>query len=214
MNKSLMLAIEKSVVAICHSRPALENIVGTGFIASPEGLVITADHVIVDELTNDVYKSIFCLRPDHPKVDIYELSLVKRFREGIRGRDIAVLRINQKGYAEHFSFIPLGKGCEIGDNIIIAGFPLVFDKVYTWPLFRRGVIASTRFHYEDTSIMVLDLGVIEGFSGSPVIDLETSKVIGIMRGEGKRVKNSGFSVASSISENDIAQLGSYERKNP
>lgn len=45
----LITDIEQSVVAVCHTSPTTNNILGTGFIVSEKGLVITADHVVVDK---------------------------------------------------------------------------------------------------------------------------------------------------------------------
>lgn len=42
-----------------------------------------------------------------------------------------------------------------GGGEVIAGFPLVFGEVYEWPLFRVGVVASTRYKVGDSGILVL-----------------------------------------------------------
>ena len=200
--------IETAVVAVCHTKPALPNIVGSGFIATQDGIVVTADHVIVNEKqeNEEVYDRLFCLRPDYPNVDIYELTVIKRLRQGKKGPDIALLRIKSNTDESKFTFIPVGKAGEIGDAVLIAGFPLVFDKVYSWPLFRRGVVASARYSYEDARVLILDLGTIPGFSGAPVIDEKTRKVIGVIRGSSKTVKHTDFSVAFIITESDIEDV--------
>ena len=205
-----MTQVEKSLIAICHSAPKRENILGTGFIATPNGLVITADHVITDD-SGRVYPTLFGLRPDYPNYEQLHLELVKRFRSGLYGRDIAILRAIVNESQKIFPFIPLVEADSVSEElvaeeVIIGGFPLVFGEVYIWPLFRRGAISSTRYSYQKASVFVLDLPLVDGFSGSPVISLKDGKVIGIMRGSSKNRPESDFSVASPITSNDLVGI--------
>ena len=160
--------LESSIVAICHSKPDINTIQGTGVIVTSSGIVITADHVITDKEGN-VFNYLFALRPNYPKVEPSKLTVVKRFREGLKGRDIAILKIVSDQASLNLPYIPVGEKPETGDSILIFGFHLVFDKVYMWPLFRSGIIASTRYNFENSSLLVLDLGPVKGYSGSPVI---------------------------------------------
>jgi hypothetical protein len=108
----------------------------------------------------------------------------------------------------HFSVVEAG---EVGEAVLISGFPLVFDKPHAIPLFRRGTIASHRYTCEGADILVLDLGCVTGFSGSPIILADTQNVIGVMRGSSKLNTHSDFSVAEILRSHDIVgleQLGS------
>jgi len=197
--------LEKAVVAICHSKPDIKNIQGTGFIVTSTGIVITSDHVITNN-QGCVFNRLFALRPNYPKVESFQLTVVKRFRKGLKGRDIAILKIIPESLPADLPYISVGEKAEIGDPILVVGFPLVFNKVYSWPLFRSGIVASTRYNIENSAILVLDLGPVEGYSGSPVISLKTHKVVGIFKGHSKDRPQTDFVIATILEKSDIQSL--------
>ena len=118
--------LERAVVAICHSKPEIKNIMGTGFIVKPTGIILTADHVITDS-SGKVFDLLFAIRPDYPETDSYKLTVVKRFREGLKGRDIAILKIVSEFNSSSLPYISIGEKPKIGDPVLIVGFPLFFD---------------------------------------------------------------------------------------
>lgn len=199
--------IETRVVAICSDKPDTKNILGTGFIATKRGLVVTADHVIFNEQKNRVYKNLFCSWPTYPEPLWFRLSITKRFKQGAKGRDIALLQIIPDSRVKSYPFLEIGDEFEIGDPVLITGFPLVFEKIYHWPLFRRGTIASTRYKYQDSRVIVLDLPAVDGYSGSPVINLRNKKVVGIIKGGSAQRKGTDFSVAIVIEKTDLKIWG-------
>ena len=199
--------IETRVVAICSDKPDTKNILGTGFIATKHGLVVTADHVIFNEQKNRVYKNLFCSWPTYPEPLWFRLSITKRFKQGAKGRDIALLQILPDSRVKSYPFLEIGDEFEIGDPVLITGFPLVFEKIYHWPLFRRGIIASTRYKYQDSRVIVLDLPAVDGYSGSPVFNLRTKKVVGILKGGSAQRKGTDFSVAIVIEKTDLKNWG-------
>jgi S1-C subfamily serine protease len=199
--------IETRVVAICSDKPDTKNILGTGFIATKQGLVVTADHVIFNEQKNRVYKNLFCSWPTYPEPLWFRLSITQRFKQGAKGRDIALLQILPDSRVKSYPFLEIGDEFEIGDPVLITGFPLVFEKIYHWPLFRRGIIASTRYKYQDSRVIVLDLPAVDGYSGSPVFNLRTKKVVGILKGGSAQRKGTDFSVAIVIEKTDLKNWG-------
>ncbi|MCJ7774953.1 MAG: serine protease [Desulfobulbaceae bacterium] len=199
--------IETRVVAICSDKPDTKNILGTGFIATKHGLVVTADHVIFNEQKNRVYKNLFCNWPTYPEPLWFRLSITQRFKQGAKGRDIALLQIMPDSRVKSYPFLEIGDEFEIGDPVLITGFPLVFEKIYHWPLFRRGIIASTRYKYQDSRVIVLDLPAVDGYSGSPVFNLRTKKVVGILKGGSAQRKGTDFSVAIVIEKTDLKNWG-------
>ena len=194
--------IENTIVAICHPEPSLNNRIGTGFIASPEGVVVTADHVI-HERSGKEYDRLFCIRPNHPDYEKYELVVLKRLRRGHRGRDIAILKIKAEKHQETFPFLSISGNVEIGQSVLVPGFPNVFKAVYLWPLFRKGTVSSIRYKYEDSDIIILDMNSLAGYSGAPIIEERSLQVIGVMKGKNVRPADGDFSVATPISKADI-----------
>jgi S1-C subfamily serine protease len=193
---------EQTVVAICHTEPNLANIMGTGFIVSQNGLLLTADHVIADN-NGKPHAVLWGIRPVHPKVEFFRLTIVRRSRKGNTGRDIALLRIDSNDVPTDLPYLPIGENARVGEEVVIAGFPKVFDKVFIWPFFRMGTVASTRYSVEGASILVLDLASVEGFSGSPVISLESNKVVGVLKGGSQKRRQTDFSAATRIYPIDI-----------
>lgn len=199
---STLSEIERTIVAICHTEPSLTNLTGTGFIASSEGLIITADHVIHNR-RGELYDRIFCIKPEYPGYQKYELNLVKRLRYRQRGKDIAILKIKTEENTKSLPFLSVGETAEIGQSVLVAGFPYAFKAIYVWPLFRKGTVSSIRYKYENAAIIILDLKSLEGYSGAPIIALENMKVIGIMKGKNIMSPLGDFSVATPIDPTDI-----------
>jgi hypothetical protein len=166
---------------------------------APSGLVVTADHVITDE-TGKPYSDIWAIPPVNLGKVPYKLTLIKRFRDGLVGRDLAILKpetpINAPG-------LSVGGAVELGDSVVIGGFPHVFDRVYPAPLLRRGIIASTRFTHQKVPILVLDLTPVHGFSGSPVISEKTKQIVGVYIGKPDGPSGTNFSVATPLAEVDV-----------
>jgi S1-C subfamily serine protease len=195
-----LASLEPAVLAICRDAPAPENIVGTGFIVSQSGLVLTADHVVTDA-DGRPYGRLFALQPLHPSANSLALKVLRRFREGTEGRDLALLQIEPDQPSLVFPHLEIGGAPQTGDEVVLLGFPLVFDQVYVWPLLRTGVVASTSYSYQGSSILVLDLATVPGYSGSPVIDRISLRAIGVVRGPSTR--NSGFTVATPVTAADL-----------
>jgi hypothetical protein len=195
-----LLELERSLVGIVHTELEIKKIVGTGFVVAPCGLVVTVDHLITDD-AGKPFSDIWAIhRVNLSTVAAHELILVKRFRDGLVGRDLAILKpkppIDAPG-------LIVGGAVELGDFIVIGGFPLVFDRVYDSPLFRRGMIASTRFTFQKVPGLVLDLTPANGFSGSPVISEKAMRVIGIFIGSSLEHNATNFSVAIPLAEADV-----------
>ena len=198
-----MSDIETRVVAICSGKPDTKNILGSGFIITKKGMVITADHVIFDEQKNRVHRDLFCSWPTYPEPLWFRLSINERFNQGEKERDIALLQITPDNRVKSFPFLEIGGDFEIGDPVLVTGFPLVFDKIYHWPLFRRGIIASTRYQHRNSRVIVLDLPAVDGYSGSPVFNMRNRKVVGIIMGGSAQRKGTDFSVAIVIEKKDL-----------
>jgi len=165
-------------------------------------LVVTADHVITDETSGGKpYPKLFAQRFTGTSFETSELVVVKRMREGNTGRDIAVLQM--RAPPPNLPYLRIAEQVTLGGDVLIAGFPLVFDKPYPHPLIRHGVIASTRYRYEGAAVLVLDLTSVSGYSGSPVVRLPEGDVVGVFRGSSADHPDADFSVAFVLTSDDL-----------
>jgi V8-like Glu-specific endopeptidase len=194
--------IEKTIVLLCHTEPEIKNALGTGFIVGPKGVIVTADHVIFDEKTGNVFEKIYAIRYTGTKHRYFRVEIINRFKDAQVGRDLALLK---SSYAKEVGppYLYIGDSTSIGNDIFIAGYPKVFDKLGKYPFLRKGTIASTRYTFQGHTVLILDLRSVAGFSGSPVIDIFSGKVVAVVRGAPKGNKNTDFTVATIIQQNDL-----------
>lgn len=199
--------LERTVVMVSKQKPEGSQFssvtIGSGFLVSPIGHVVTADHVVIDEDTGTPMDPIFATRFTGQKHRYMKMRLVKRFRGAAGekgGRDIAVLQPLDPD--QDVPFLRISSSPSVaGDSVMMAGFPLVFDRVLTFPFIRKGTVASVR--YRDK--IVLDLTAVSGFSGSPVINAH-NEVVAVLVGHPKRNQGSNFAVAAPISPADISEI--------
>lgn len=186
----------------------------SGFLIRDDGLVATADHVIYDENRQEVYSPLYCLRySETDEKEVFPIRIVKRFREKTFGKDLAILRIEVDDSAKVFPYVDIEGTCEAGDPILVAGFPKVFKSPRKPPLLRRGIISSTRYNYDKgIKALVMDLTPVSGYSGSPVVNLKTGKVIGVYKGHPRKQEISDFSIATVISKEDFISMNSDESR--
>jgi S1-C subfamily serine protease len=163
--------------------------------------------VIFNEQKNRPYKNLFCSWPTYPEPLWFRLLIAKRYKQGKKGKDIALLKIIPDNRIKSYPFLEIGNEFEIGDPVLITGFPLVFEKIYHWPLFRKGIIASTRYTYQDSRVLLLDFPAVHGYSGSPVFNLKNKRVVGIIKGGSAQRKGTDFSVAVVIEKGDLKNWG-------
>ena len=193
---------EVRVAAVSVGKPDLAHVRGTAFLIGPRGLFATADH-LVDGLSDDQLKEIFILRPTPPTVTASKATLVKRFKTGDSTRDLAFLQITRKADDPDLPFFEIAGEPQVGEEVFLLGYPLVFDKVYRWPLFRFGRISSVKYFLRDSKVLVLDLTSASGFSGAPVIRRSDGKVLGVQKGGATGNKQADFSLATVLTTADL-----------
>jgi hypothetical protein len=202
-------AVEVRVVAVAAGKPDFAHVRGTAFLVGPRGLLATAEHVVLND-KQQVIENLFILRPTPPETTISRVRVVKRFGNG---RDLALLQMNRKPEDPNLPCFEIGDAPKPGAEIFMAGYPLVFDKVYRWPLFRFGRIGSVRYYLRQSKVLVLDMVSADGFSGSPVIRSSDGKVLGVQKGGATGNAYAGFSVATELTAADLV-LSSKESENP
>jgi serine protease Do len=154
------------------TRPAQS--LGSGFIISADGYVVTNNHVVSADGRNATIESITVTMPDGKE---YEAELVGRDPDS----DLAVLKIKR---AEAFPFVKFGDSTKarVGDWVIAIGNPLGLGGTVTSgivsALYRNvgpgGVGTGGAF---DRYIQT-DASINQGNSGGPMFDLN-GNVIGI-----------------------------------
>jgi S1-C subfamily serine protease len=154
--------------------------IGSGFIASRDGLLVTANHVANKDIP------IRCKLPDGKDC---RFSVLKRNEL----QDFAILKIEQP--KKNFKYLKIGDYSSVheGDEILFSGFPLHLPFV----TIQRGMISS-KYHAKFASLnytgdwLQIDGSINKGSSGGPVINIKDGRVIGIVNfmpaGIGEKLK--------------------------
>lgn len=126
--------------------------IGTGFFISNDGLILTAAHCVRDSI------QIVVITSDKKE---YVASIVL-----ISGTDdVATIKISK----DNTPYFTLAKTLEVGEEINIIGSPLAITSVYM-----KGYVAKL-----DGSENLLNIGVLPGYSGSPVFN-NKGELVGVI----------------------------------
>lgn len=150
---------------------------GSGFIISPDGYIVTCSHVTMGldvinvriKLMNDSHLSL-CV--EAKVVDNYEQE------------DLAILKID----GLNLPYMPIAlESDEInsGDDVILLGYPFgknLSDSIHELNYsITKGIVSSLQIK-DGIKRVMLDIDAKSGNSGGPVIDLKRKKVIGVLLG--------------------------------
>tara|TARA_B100000029_G_scaffold516498_1_gene630306 strand:+ start:30529 stop:32994 length:2466 start_codon:yes stop_codon:yes gene_type:complete len=162
--------------------------VGTGFLISNNGLIITNAHVVGDEL--EVLVTIY----DENKRKA--LVLNKNINE-----DIALLAI--EGYnLEPISFGTL-KRPSVGDEVLAMGYALDLPGNAT---FTKGMVSAFRPNvFGNLTALQTDTAINPGNSGGPLVDLY-GNIIGINTAVAKSAEGINFAISMDEAINSINKL--------
>jgi hypothetical protein len=157
------------------------RILGTGVIVTDDGLILTCYHVI-GEIKNKTIK--------HNSIDVYfpefkitkSASAVKEYCDP--SIDVAFFKIENGSLSNKTTVSNLGEGIIFGHKFASIGFrkPKVFEKLSSSGEIRIKTSFKTKEdNIESPQLIQLYSDEIEpGMSGSPILDLETNKVVGII----------------------------------
>lgn len=183
---------------------------GSGFLISPDGLILTNEHVI------------------HEAVEIvvtttggkqYQAKLIGQSRE----YDVALLKIDGKD----FPYIPLGDSDDtvIGEWVIAFGNPFGLFNVNSQPTVTVGVLSAVHMDFQKVEgrtyngMLQTDAAINGGNSGGPLINC-MGKCIGIntfiISGSGNEGTNIGISFAIPVNFvksilPDLKSIGNIDR---
>lgn len=174
---------------------------GSGFIVSPDGYVITSQHVVAD-----------------PKADYTVfLAPTKKYSAKIMCRDpindVAILKI--KG--DNFPYLELGDSdkVELGEQVIAVGNPLgeFHDTLSSGIVsgLSRFISAFSGLDGEASRLKGLiqtDAAINPGNSGGPLINIQ-GKVIGINTAMVLGAQNIGFAIPINYAEKDLQEVKKY-----
>ncbi|MEP2989875.1 MAG: Do family serine endopeptidase [Parasphingorhabdus sp.] len=141
---------------------------GSGFIISADGYVVTNNHVVAPGNRNATIESITVIMPDRTE---YDAKLVGRDPAS----DIAVLKITAK---EDLPFVKFGdsEAARVGDWIIAIGNPFGLGGTVTTGIVSAIHRRTGQGAYD--SFLQTDASINRGNSGGPMFDLN-GNVIGI-----------------------------------
>jgi len=154
-SSKLLQDVKKAVVTVTFG-----NQLGSGFLVSSEGYIVTNCHVV------NAVKGLARFSTD----ETVDVSVVKIEPD----KDFALLKAG-RGVA--FPFLTLGDSdlCHEGDTVIAVGSPQGFSSTFT-----KGIVSATgrKFRGSAASFIQTDAAINHGNSGGPLINA-AGQVIGI-----------------------------------
>lgn len=178
------------------SRPKSARSLGSGFILSEDGLVVTNNHVI------DGADSITVEMPDSPDQPL-EAIVVGRDQRS----DVALLQIQGKG-RKKFPVLQLGssKDLEVGEHVAAFGSPLGLSKSMTTGIISgkdRPIDEINRFPFLQTDALINP-----GNSGGPLVNTK-GLVIGMNTAINAAGQGIGFAIPIDEVKFVISQLQKF-----
>lgn len=183
----------------------IEQDIGTGFIISPDGLIVTNKHVVGD--TQAKYKVVI------GKDEVVEVKDV--YRDPVN--DLAILRVDKKG------LVPINLGdsdkLKVGQTVIAIGTALgEFRSTVTKGVISglgRGITAGSPFEGSEKldNVVQTDAAINPGNSGGPLLN-SSGEVIGVNVAVSQNGQNIGFALPINIvkdSINNFKTTGEFER---
>ncbi len=185
----------------------VEKNIGSGFIISNDGLIITNKHVVSDEEA-----SYQVLTYDNKKYQVEKI-----YRDPLN--DLAILKIN----ANNLKPLKLGdsNNLKLGQLVIAIGTPLgEFTNTVTSGIISglgRGITAGSPFEgfvERLDNVIQTDAAINPGNSGGPLLN-SRGEVIGVNTAIAQEGQNIGFAIPSNVVKNLIDKFNkngaSFER---
>ncbi len=206
---AVLQAKDKVAPALVHIRPVKEVflrgqreeilIVGSGFIISPDGYVVTNEHVAGEA------KFVKCVLNDKNEVEA-EVVGVDPYT------DIALLKLN---VGHPLPYVRLGDSnrLEAGQPVLAFGSPHGLARSVS-----LGIVSVTDRYLEESELgaepyhnwIQTDAAINPGNSGGPLVNLN-GEVVGINAKVLRGAENVGFAIPISVAKAVIAQLKEHQR---
>ncbi|MFA6005983.1 MAG: trypsin-like peptidase domain-containing protein [Patescibacteria group bacterium] len=168
----------------------IEQNIGSGFIVSEDGLIITNKHVVSD--TTATYKVITQENKTYPAVQVFRDPL----------NDLAIIKVDARGLLP----LPLGDSdkLQLGQLAIAFGTPLgEFRNTVTQGIVSglgRGITAGSPFEGSVErldNVIQTDAAISPGNSGGPLVS-SAGQVIGINTAVSQEGQNIGFAIPVNV----------------
>lgn len=176
----LVASIQSSVVQVVAGIST-----GSGFVVSPDGMVVTNNHVVG---TTD-------------RVDVFMLDgqvLTGRVVERNPGTDLALIRL-ETGSMAALAIMDSPDGMRVGDEVLALGYPSVSSSLSISLTVTRGIVSSIRT-VGGVVMVQTDAAINPGNSGGPLVNRD-GVVIGVNTArlietpDGRPLTNVGFAVS-------------------
>ena len=177
----LVASIQASVVQVVAGQSG-----GSGFIISPDGMVVTNSHVVG---TAD-------------RVEVVMLNgqvITGTVIDQDPGVDLALIRLDNAGSMTALAMMDSPDGMRVGDEVLALGYPWVSTGLSISLTVTRGIVSSIRT-VGGVTLIQTDAAINPGNSGGPlvnrdgvVIGINTSRVIETP--DGRPLSNVGFAVS-------------------
>ncbi len=181
-----------------HSRTRKSSSLGSGFIISPDGYIVTNNHVI--EGADVIRVNLSGMSKD--KNDSYKAEVVGADPD----TDLALLKIK----ASNLPTLSFGDSdaLEVGEWVVAIGSPLGLDHTVT-----AGIVSAKGRNIQSGSyddFLQTDASINRGNSGGPLLNMD-GKVIGINTAIAQRAQGIGFAIPSSIAQRIINDLKVHKK---
>ena len=192
---SIAAAAEASVVTISTSA-GRDSGVGSGIVVSPDGLILTNDHVVAGggQLSVELADG-----------RTFDATVVTEDAPG----DLAVIRVEATGLTP--ATLGDSAGIQVGEGVLAIGSPLgTFTETVTKGIVSgldRQITVRSELTGRPTTLTHLiqtDAAINPGNSGGPLLD-ESGKVIGIATATSTDAQGLGFAIPIDTAKAIIAQ---------
>ena len=179
-------------------RAEKERSLGSGFIISPDGFIVTNNHVVegADEIRINILD-------ENGKFDSYIAQIVGTDPL----TDLALLKIDAKEKLPTLEFADFDE-VEVGQWVLAIGNPFGLDHTVT-----SGIVSALGRNLSNNpydNFLQTDASINPGNSGGPLLNME-GKVIGINAAIIARGQGIGFAIPSSTAEDIINKLKTDKR---
>jgi len=164
---------------------------GSGFVISPEGLIVTNNHVIEGATT--------------VKVHLGDRDYTAEVKGADKSTDIALLKINA-GHPLRYLELGDSDSIRVGDWVMVIGNPLNLDKTVTTGVVSakgRAIGISRDVSFEN--FIQTDAAINFGNSGGPLLNLQ-GQVVAIATAINAGAENIGFAVPVNTLKEILPQL--------